>query len=288
MIGERFVFIRQLLAPVSETASLDVQVLLAHILQKPRAWVLAHPEALLTLQQERVLDQAVQRLQAGEPLPYVLGEWEFYGLPFIVTPAVLIPRPETELLVDYAIQWLERRPELLRCLTARLAVLDVGTGSGCIAVALAARLPGLKIAATDLSPSALEVARRNTSRHQVAAQICLLQSDLLSAFSPQPTFHLICANLPYIPQETLPNLPVYSREPALALDGGSGGLTLLRQLLHQAVSCLAPGGLLLLEIEASQGQVVPALARQVFSSAAVDLHRDLAGCDRLVSIHLPL
>lgn len=287
MIGDRVAFIRQLLAPVSETASLDAQVLMAHILQKPRAWVLAHPEAPLTSPQEQALNQALSRLQNGEPLPYILGEWEFLGLSFKVTPAVLIPRPETEMIVEEAFQWLKARPLLLQGMSAQLAALDIGTGSGCIAVALAARLPGLKIAATDLSPGALEVARQNIARHQAAEQVCLLQSDLLSAFSPQPTFHLVCANLPYIPQEILPNLPVYRHEPALALDGGPGGISVLERLLHQASNRLAPGGLLLLEIEASQGQVVPELAHRYFPSAAVRLLRDLAGRHRLVSIQLP-
>jgi release factor glutamine methyltransferase len=286
MIGDWVASIRQLLAPVSETASLDAQVLIAHILQKPRAWVLAHPEALLTSPQEQALTQAVHRLQNGEPLPYFLGEWEFFGLSFKVTPAVLIPRPETELIVEEAIQWLKARPLLLQGMTGHLAAVDVGTGSGCIAVSLAARLPGLKIAATDLSLAVLEVARQNIDRHIVAEQVCLLQADLLSAFSPHPTFHLVCANLPYISQEILPSLPVYLHEPALALDGGPGGITMLERLLHQVSPRMAPGGLLLLEIEASQGQVVPELAQRVFPTAAVRLLRDLAGLDRLVSIQL--
>lgn len=287
MIGDQVAFIRQLLAPVSETASLDAQVLMAHILQKPRSWILAHPEALLTSPQEQALAQAVHRLQNGEPLPYLLGEWEFYGLSFTVTPAVLIPRPETELLVDHALQWLERRSEMLPHFSAGLTVVDIGTGSGCIAVALASRLPGLKIIASDISFAALEVARQNVSRHHLAAQVCLLQSDLLTAFAPQPTFHLVCANLPYIPEESLWDMPVSRAEPALALDGGPQGLSLIEPLLHQAASRLAPGGLLLLEIEASQGRVVTDLARQVIPSAVVSLHRDLASHDRLVSIQLP-
>lgn len=287
MIGERLASIHHQLASISDTASLDAQVLLAHTLHKPRAWVLAHPEATLTPEQEQRLDQAVHRLQDGEPLPYVLGEWEFYGLPFMVTPAVLIPRPETELLVDFALLWLERHPKKLQSLSEQIAAVDVGTGSGCIAVALAYRLPGLRIIASDLSNPALEVARQNITRHQLAARVCLLQSDLLSAFAPQPIFQLVCANPPYIPQETLPDLPVYRREPALALDGGQHGMAVIERLLHQAASRLAPDGLLLLEIEASQGQVVTDLAQQVFPSALISLHRDLAGCNRLVSIQLP-
>jgi release factor glutamine methyltransferase len=301
MIGDLLPLIRQQLEPISDTASLDAQVLVAHILDEPRAWVLAHPEATLTEEQERNLSLALSRLVRGEPLPYLLGEWEFFGLSFQVTPAVLIPRPETELLVEHALQWLQSHPfkdpllpdlDLAGSKSAllpshQLSIIDVGTGSGCIAISLAASLPGISVLATDLSRPALEIARHNKLRHHVAGQVCLLQSDLLCAFLPQPVFHLICANLPYIPRPLLPNIAVCDYEPSLALDGGPDGLTLIERLLTQAASCLAPGGLLLLEIEASQGQAVLELARQSFPSATTCLIQDLSGLDRLVSIQLP-
>jgi release factor glutamine methyltransferase len=287
MIGNRLSLLRQQLEPFSETPSLDAQVLLAHLLEKPRAWVLAHPEAQFTTDQEQSLTHALERLQNSEPLPYVLGEWEFFGLSFQVTPAVLIPRPETELLVEQALKALQARPKVLSTASQQLCLADIGTGSGCIAISLAYHLPGIQILATDISNVALQVARFNARRHQVSDRTRFLQADLLDAIAPTPTLHLICANLPYIPQAVLANLPVFKREPSLALDGGPDGLKWIDRLLHAARSRLAPGGLLLLEIEASQGQSASTLARRVFPAAFIRLLPDLAGRDRLVSIQLP-
>jgi len=143
--------VRERLQGVSETAFLDAQVLLAHVLGRNRAWVMAHPEATLTLEQRNQLKIALERLIVGEPLPYVLGCWEFYGLEFAVTPAVLIPRPETELLVEQALVWLEQHP-------GRRLAADVGAGSGCIAVTLARKIPDLEVLASDISLEALRVA----------------------------------------------------------------------------------------------------------------------------------
>ena len=287
MIGDFLFSLSQSLEPHSETASLDAQVLIAHILKKPRSWVLAHPEAMLTSEQAHALDLALGRLQNGEPLPYVLGEWEFFGLSFIVTPAVLIPRPETELLVEQALHWLEARPHLFFTAAKDLVIADVGTGSGCIAISLAFHLPGIHIVAIDVSGEALQVTCANATRHQLVQRLHFLQADLLSSFPKQPFFHLICANLPYIPQEILPGLPVFSREPSLALDGGPGGLKMIERLLCEARPRLSPGGLLLLEIESSQGQMISALAQQTYPPASVQILRDLAGRDRLVRIQLP-
>jgi release factor glutamine methyltransferase len=268
---------------MSDTPALDAQVLLAYVLEKPRAWVLAHPEAELTPAQQEALESALRRLEAGEPLPYILGHWEFYGLDFTLTPAVLIPRPETELLVDQALSWLRRRPP------APLWAADVGAGSGCIAISLAVHAPELRVAATDLSLPALQTARCNALRHGVASRLFLIQTDLLAPFppyslSPGPYLELICANLPYIPSATLASLPVAAREPRLALDGGPDGLSLIRSLLEQAPSRLAPGGLLLLEIEAGQGPAALELARQAFPKGDIRLLPDLAGRDRVVRV----
>jgi len=287
MIGNHLPLLRQQLEPYSDTASLDAQVLLAHLLEKPRAWVLAHPEVQLTSDQEQSLTHALERLQNGEPLPYVLGDWDFFGLSFQVTPAVLIPRPETELLVEQALKALQARPHLLSIASQQLCLADIGTGSGCIAISLAYHLPGVQILATDLSNAALQVARLNARRHQVSDRTRFLQADLLDAIAPIPTLHLLCANLPYIPQAALASLPIFKHEPSLALDGGPDGLKWIDRLLHTARSRLAPGGLLLLEIEASQGQSASALARRVFPAASIRLLPDLAGRDRLVSIQLP-
>ena len=261
---------------------LDRQILLAHVLGQPRAWVLAHPEAPLTEAQTREWKAALAHLRRGDPLPYVLGRWEFYGLEFIVTPEVLIPRPETELMVEQALSWLHARLGAGGASACR--AVDVGCGSGCVAIALAANTPGLQVTAVDLSPQALEVARRNVELHGLAGRVTLVQADLL----PQqpPIFDLICANLPYIPREKLDDLPVAHWEPPLALDGGPDGLALIRRLLRQTPAHLAPGGLLLLEIESSQGPAALLLAQEAFPRARVDLLQDLAGLDRLVRVEL--
>lgn len=268
------------LAECSDVPVLEAQVLLAHVLEKPRAWIIAHPEAQLDPMKVESLDAIVGRRLAGEPLPYLLGKWEFFGLEFSITPAVLIPRPETELLVEHALTWLKpARHQLGR----RLHIADIGTGSGCIAVSLAVHIPGCHIAALDIARDTLEVARINVGRHQVEDRVRLIQGDLLKPFANQ-SFDLICANLPYIPTSALADLPVFDREPHLALDGGLDGLSLIRKLLAQARHSLARGGSLLLEIEAGQGNAVRELAHVVFPGATVSLYQDLAGKDRLVSI----
>lgn len=267
----------------SDTSELDSQVLLAHILDKSRAWVVAHPEALLTKPQLISVKKAVTRLEVGEPLPYVLGQWEFFGLNLEITPDVLIPRPETELLVERAIKWLEGSPE-------RRTIADIGTGSGCIAVSIARNIYNAKVIATDISLPALEVARRNARKHGVQKRIDFVQCDLLPPHpDPLPTdlhFDLICANLPYIPTSTLRALPIYGHEPTLALDGGVDGLDIVRRLLKIAPEWLAPNGIILLEIESSQGLAAVSLAYDTFDNAEIYLHQDLAGHDRLLSVEI--
>lgn len=268
-------------AVISETPAIEAQVLLAHVLQKKRSWVLAHPEIELSPAQQVALEHCAARRQTGEPLPYILGHWEFFGLDFLVTPAVLIPRPETELLVERALDWLRSHPDC--CWIA-----DIGTGSGCIAIALAAHIPNLKVLATDRSPQALKVACQNAARHEVVERITFLEANLLALpedFQHQ-RFNLISANLPYIPHQTLIDLPVSQFEPSLALDGGDDGLDLIQRFLAQAPGYLSPQGCLLLEIEAGQGETACALAKAAFPQAQAQLVRDLAGHDRLIEVDL--
>lgn len=268
---------RQRLKPLSESYSLDAQVLLAHIFGKPRAWVVAHPEAQLSTLQQKKLDRALAQLESQTPLPYILGHWEFFGLDFTIGPATLIPRPETELLIEHALAWLGAHPQ------ARQAA-DVGTGSGCIAVTLAKHAPNLSITATDISAQALEIARTNAKKHNVEGQITFMQTDLLQG--QRVTFDMICANLPYIPTATLHALDVFGREPTLALDGGADGLDLIRVLMTDGRARLAPGGLLLLEIDSSHGAAALTLAQETFPHADVRLIPDLSGRDRLIRIQL--
>jgi release factor glutamine methyltransferase len=264
----------------SETAELDAQVLLADVLDKSRAWILAHPEATISNIQSASLNVILARMECGEPLPYVLGSWEFFGLQFEVTPDVLIPRPETELLVEEAIRWLKKPGPA----DQGLKVIDVGTGSGCIAISLAVSVPGLSITAIDISPAALEVARRNAEKMGVSDCITFVESDLFSNPSIQGPFTLMVANPPYIPTEILHNLTVYNREPTHALDGGGDGLAVIRRILKESSDRLIPGGLLLMEIESSEGPAALSLASGFFPKARILLHKDLAGQDRLLEI----
>jgi len=266
----------------SDWPDLDAQLILAHAVHKPRTWILAHPETPLSAPQLDSVKQAVSRLEAGIPLPYILGHWEFFGLDFDITPDVLIPRPETELLVEGAIAWLKSSPE-------KKSVADIGTGSGCIAVSLAIHVPELLVMSTDISPKALTVARRNARKFHVEHQIEFVECDLLPSSSTNlrsSSFDLICANLPYIPTETLHSLAIYGREPTLALDGGADGLDLIRRLLTLAPKWLTPGGRMLLEIEATLGTSALSLAYDSFSEAEIHLHQDLTGRDRWLEIQL--
>lgn len=262
----------------SDTPALDAAVLLAHVVGKPRSYVMAHPELELAGIQQQNLDDALARLAAGEPLPYVLGKWEFFGLEFDLTKDVLIPRPETELLVEKAIAYLKSSGKRL--------VADVGTGSGAIAVSIAFHLPDAQIFATDISPAALNVATGNAQKHNVSSRIQFIECDLLpSSFVIQPSsLNLLCANLPYIPTATMRGLSVYGREPTLALDGGRDGLDLFRRLFERVPAYLAPHAVLLLEIEATLGAQTSQLACGYFPSANVNLYQDLAGKDRLIEI----
>jgi release factor glutamine methyltransferase len=269
------------LTPISDTPDLDASVLVAHILRKPRTWVMAHPEVTLTAKQQKQLDDSLTQLESGEPFPYVLGHWEFFGLEFDLTPDVLIPRPETELLVEKAIVWLQESP-------LRRMVADIGTGSGVIAVSIAMNVPDAQILATDISLKALQVARQNAIKFDVIERIDFVQCDLLpyhmETLPTESHFDLICANLPYIPSGTLHQLPIFGREPTLALDGGADGLDLIQRLLEIGPEWLAPNGMMLLEIEATRGIQALNLACDLFTKGMIHLHQDLAGHDRLLEI----
>lgn len=255
------------------TSANTALVLLCHVLNRSKSWVLSHTEYQLTKPEQYSVQEHLNDLLSGKPLPYILREWAFFRRSFIVTPDVLIPRPETELLVEKAIQHAK--------ILDHPTIVDVGTGSGIIAISVAAEIHGANITALDISMKALAIARQNAIRHQ-QKQINFLVSNLLSPIKRQ--FNLICANLPYIPSGTLENLDVYKKEPPLALDGGVDGFLFIKRLLRQAQNRLAVPGVILFEIESTLGKQAVKLAKSNFPQAEINLQRDLAGRDRLVEI----
>jgi release factor glutamine methyltransferase len=259
----------------SDTPHLDTQLLLSEVLDRTRTWILTHPEVKLENVQKQAFLNDLARCESGEALPYILGWWEFSGRRFQINPEVLIPRPETELLIEKALLFLTSHP------SKRMAI-DVGTGCGCIAVTLAVEIPDLFIVATDIERGALRIARKNAIDHQVRSRLRFVQTDLLS--SVFASFDLICANLPYIPTEDLPDLVVAKREPRSALDGGEGGMQVLHRLMTQIPDLLKPRGRVMLEIGAGQAEVVQTIAQETFPSSTIGVHQDLAGRDRLLVI----
>ena len=267
----------------SATPRLDAELLLAHTLGWSRARVLAERQARPTEAQQRGFTALIARRESLEPLAYIVGQQEFYGLNFEVTPATLVPRPETELLVDLALTWARGREQNQEPQNRAhgLLVADIGTGTGCIAVAFAANFAAAEIIAIDLSPEALAVARRNIARYGLASRVRLAEGDLLEPLNMP--IDLLLSNPPYtILREIDEN--VRRHEPHLALDGGADGLALYRRLLTDAPTKLAQGGAIMLEIGATQGATVTALAVATFPNAHVAVHRDLAGHDRVVVI----
>lgn len=274
-LGQWLANARQFLRDTSEMPGIELQALLAHELRRPRAWIVAHPEYELSDRQSANLNRQLAKLTQGTPLAYLTGTQEFFGLDFQITPDVLIPRPETELLVELALKFCGRSPD---CRNA----IDVGTGSGCIAISLAKNAPGLHLVATDLSWSALAMATRNARAHDVLGQIDFIQADLISPI--HGVFDLVCANLPYVPSGDLKHLEVARFEPEIALNGGGDGMAVIRNLLSSLPCILAPGGMALLEIEYRQGDASLKLAKRYFPAGQVHIIADLHGLDRILQI----
>ncbi len=265
-----------------DDARLVAELLLCRVLACERGQLLARLEQPLTAAASKRWRRLLRRALRHEPLAYILGWREFYGLEFYVDRRVLIPRPETELLVEEALAW--ARAYLARHNRLPL-IADVGTGSGAIAVSLAVHLPAARLYAVDCSAGALQVARRNARRHGVAKRIDFRQGSLLEPL-PEPV-DLVVANLPYVSEAEMATLPPHVRryEPHYALAGGVDGLDLYRALLAQVPTKVRPGGALLLEIGAGQGDTAPALARAL-AGATVEVLPDLAGLPRLLRVQL--
>ena len=280
-----------------EESRLEAEILLTHALGVTRAQLHAHAHSQLSCTELASYRQLIERRARREPVAYMLGHKEFYGLDLLVDHRVLIPRPETELLVEKAIEISERQLGSLSSSHSpnshlRPMIADIGTGSGAIAISLAVHLsqalqpcPGQTIVfATDASPKALEVAACNCRRHGVEDRVRLLQGHLLEPL-PEPV-DLILANLPYVSQAELAHLPpeISQYEPREALDGGSDGLKHIRRLLSQAGRYLKSGGIMLLEIGATQGEAVAELGERYFPAASVEIAQDYAGLDRVVVV----
>ena len=255
---------------------LDAHVLLGDVLGVDRATLIANPEATLTPEQTERFARFMKRCAAGEPVAYILGRRAFYDRDFSVTPAVLIPRPETELLLERALEWTGDRV---------LTAVDVGTGSGALAVTLAAKRPKIAVHAVDISPAALTVARQNAQRYQV--KVTFYEGDLLKPLIARARrVDLVLANLPYIASDELPHLAVSHYEPRLALDGGADGLVLIRRLLAQVPQVVNAGALVLLEIGAGQGDAALTLVQQMLAPKRSELLLDYAGMDRIIQVQL--
>jgi release factor glutamine methyltransferase len=273
-IGEWIAQAATVIKGKTEFPQIEINAISAFILGKSREWIISHPETAIDDAQREKLDQAIRRLLAGEPLAYITGLRSFYGLDFRVDRSVLIPRPDTEILVEEVIAWFEEHP-------TRRSLADVGTGSGAIAVACADRFPDLKVTAIDISPAALDIARGNAVANHVAGQIEFIQNDLLEDFDGK--FDIIAANLPYIPTTELNELEVVKFEPRLALDGGSDGLQYINRLLRQIEKNVHAGGCVFLEIEYNQINVMP-IASQIYPRAEITIIHDLANLPRVIKI----
>lgn len=293
-IGAALAWAAGLLRQAGATPRLDAELLLAHVLGWPRARLLAEGRQPLAADQLAAFGLLVERRRALEPVAYLTGHKEFFGRDFLVDRRVLVPRPETELLVELALERTRTKnqePGTARhqsgsgsrfsVLGSPLLIADIGTGSGCIAITLALELPAAELLAVDLSPGALAVARANAERHGVAGRVRLLQGDLLAPL--ETPVDLLVSNPPYTVLATIDE-NVRRHEPHLALDGGPDGLALYRRLLAGAPARLRPGGSLLLEIGANQGAAVAALARAAFPASQVAVQRDLAGLDRVLTV----
>lgn len=260
-------------------ARIEAEVLVMNVMRMPRQSIFAEQETEVSSQHQESLSALLERRYQREPLAYILGMREFYGINVVLTPAVLIPRPESEGLVEHALFMAMMGME-----SRELTIADVGTGSGAIAINLAIHLPAAKIFAVDVADEVLDVTAYNIRAHGVGDRVSLGIGDLLDAV-PEPV-DLIVANLPYVPTDRIPTLqPEVQKEPILALDGGTDGLDLIRRLLVQAEDKLKATGIMLLEMDPEQIMEVQKLALQHFPEGATAVEQDLAGMDRILIIN---
>ncbi len=269
---------KQLEAAGVDAPHLTAEVILAHVLDVTRTQLLTRLDQTADPAQLDRFQRELERVLKDEPLAYVVGHREFYDLDLITDRRALIPRPETECLIEYALAHLADHPAPL--------IADIGTGCGAIAVTLAKHLPRARVIATDLSPEAVDLARENAQRHGVAERIDFRVGNLLEPVSG--SFDLLAANLPYIDDKDWPFLQktIRGHEPKMAFLGGPDGLDLMRAMLRDAPRVVKTGGLILLEIGAYQGDDVTAIVQQHFPAARITVRPDYSGLDRLVVVEI--
>lgn len=266
----------QLTAASADDARIEAEVLLSEVLGVGRTRLLARLDDALDADAATRLASLVQRRLAREPLAYIVGRREFYGIDLACAPAGLIPRPETEMLVDLALDEVRRRGASLR-------IVDIGTGGGAIAIAIAANAPGVRVTATDSSASALALARQNAARLGVADRIAFHEGELLDRLD---VFDVIVANLPYVSEAEWADLrpEIRDHEPREALVGGRAGTEIVERLLRSTPRHLAAGGILAAEIGTTQGAAMRETARACFPDTEACITKDLAGLDRMLVI----
>jgi release factor glutamine methyltransferase len=269
----------QLSAAGISTARLDAEVLLRQVLDRDRAWVLAHGKDTFDARHQIMFEQLVNRRGKREPLQHITGRQEFWGLEFLVSPDVLIPRPETELLIESTLKEASG--------SASLLIIDLCTGSGCIAVSLAKALPDSRIIATDKSEKALAVARANARTHKVSERIRFLQGDLfepLTELDIRGKVDIMASNPPYVPEGLLCILQpeVRDHEPEMALVSGPEGTEIHQKIIDAASQYLKHGGALIMEMGIGQAETVRAMVRLSGAYQSVEVLKDLAGIDRVI------
>ena len=261
-------------------ARLDAEVLLSHIIHKDRIWLITHRDDVLDDKNQRDFDEAIERRSKREPLQYIIGNQEFWGLEFKVTPDVLIPRPETELIIEAALEIVQDRNQ-------RVRIIDLCTGSGCIAISLAKELAGAHVIATDASENALAVARENTRDHGVADRIRYLEGDLfepLKELDIRGQIDIIVSNPPYVRESDLPALQseVKDYEPLMALIAGPEGTEMAQRIIKHATEYLKKNGALIMEMGLGQSEALTRMTEATGAYGKPEVLKDLAGIERVI------
>lgn len=267
---------KKTLKSFSESAEFDINIILCKVLNKDLNWCLANSDRLLTENESTCLTEKLEEFKKGTPLEYVVGEAHFFETRFFVDENVLIPRSETEIMVETTLDWISNHPKIEK-------IVDVGTGSGAIVLSVMKKYPNLVGFGTDTSKSALNIAKKNMHLLQID-KLFLTQMDCLSAVKTK--FDIILANLPYVPSEDVKRLKVTKFEPIQALDGGKMGVEIIFKLIEQIPSSLSKPGLVILEIQYDQAMIVVEKVNQIFPESSVSILKDYAGLNRFIKIEV--